>query len=472
MKENQKIGDLSERASERAKRIEEKSERIAKKGKRIAQKNNTEITFPAHEEKSSDNKTDDAELGTAVEKNEDTVAATEKKPIEKKKGNGGIVVASILSSVSLLLLVCIAMGAILGIFSDHDFKSVYISVSGGGPIQYEDYEGSPDMLEDVKHSVVVINTQSSAGYGVGSGIIITEDGYIVTNYHVVEDANTISVRLYDSAISADAELIGYSEPDDIAVLKIKRTDLRAATFALSSDCRVGDRVYAIGSPEGDEFSWSVTQGIISSRDREIKIYDNEGILEKKMYVLQTDASVNPGNSGGPLINVRGEVVGIITLKLSDSAGMGFAIPSDGALEIINAIIETGSADNIQSSVSSGRPLMGITGGGVVGGTWYEYIEGVSTPNIVTEEYAKEHSDTCIYAEITGVRVSAITKGLDAENKLKVGDIITEVEGFTVTNIYQVMDIINQLDGGDTITVKYYRNGKYNTVSITLGTAKN
>ncbi len=459
-----------DRAAERARLIEEKNERIRKKGERIAEKNKTERSSFKREEEVLSNKTADATPDEKPEAVEEPRAESLQRRSKQRKHNGGIIAASLLSSLSLLLLAAVALCAVFGLFPQTSFGDVSINVSGGGPIQYESYESSPDMLEDAMRSVVVINTESASGYGVGSGIIMTEDGYIVTNYHVVENAGTISVSLYDSLTSFDAELVGYSEPDDIAVLKIRRTNLRHATFAVSADCRVGDKVYAIGSPEGDDFSWSVTQGIISSNGREIKLYDNEGILEKKMYVLQTDASVNPGNSGGPLINVRGEVVGIITLKLSDSAGMGFAIPSDGALEIINAIIKTGSADGVQSSVSSGRPLMGITGGGVVGGKWYESYDNSSRE--VTEEYAAENPDSTFYAAVTGVRVSAITKGLDAENKLKVGDIITEVEGVKVTNIYQVMDIINQLDGGDTITVKYHRDGRHHTVSITLGTSKN
>jgi serine protease Do len=474
MNENEK--NLSQ-AELRARRIEEKSARIAKKSERIANKNkkyfpsspnyqNNETEENKEEIKIEKEKTDVKEASSPETVNHEEPTSA------KEKVRGSILTASILSSVSILLLASVTVCALLGVFPSRDFGSVSIGVSGNGPVQYQDYEASPDMLEDVKHSVVVINTVSASSQGVGSGIILNEQGYIVTNYHVIDGASTIYVKLYDKTSSEKAEVIGFSEKDDIAVIKIKATGLRPASFAKNENSRVGDKVYAIGSPEGDEFSWSVTQGIISSTDREIKIYDNEGILEKKMYVIQTDASVNPGNSGGPIVNVRGEVVGIVTLKLTDSAGMGFAIPSDGAVELISAIIETGSAEGVTSSVSKGRPLIGITGGGVRAGEWYEYIEGVSTPNIVTEEYAKAHPDTCIYAEISGVRISAITPGLDAENKLKINDIITKINGFEVYDIYSVMDIINKLNGGDEIEITYYRGGEYNTVTITLGTASN
>jgi serine protease Do len=324
------------------------------------------------------------------------------------------------------------------------------------------------------NSVVIVSAQSSLGKSTGTGIVISKNGYIVTNYHVVEKSDEISVKLRGASEATPATLVGYSEVDDVAVLKILATNLTPATFAKSDSCRVGDKVYAIGTPEGELYGWSVTQGIISCPDREILIYDNEGILIKKMNVVQTDASVNQGNSGGPLVNARGEVVGIITLKLSGSAGMGFAIPSDGALKDIEAIIKSGNADNVDSGISKGRPLLGITGVGVEGGKWYQDIttdEG-SMIKEVTESFARQNPDSTFYAEKNGVRVSALTEGLDAAGKLDVGDIITAIDGETVYNIYQVMDIINRHNGGDTVTVSYWRNGQTHSANITLGTQAN
>ena len=195
---------------------------------------------------------------------------------------------------------------------------------------------------------------------------------------------------------------------------------------------------------------------------------------KKMNVVQTDASVNQGNSGGPLINARGEVVGIITLKLSGSAGMGFAIPSDGALKDIEAIIKNGNADNVDSGITKGRPLLGITGVGVEGGKWYQNINTEDGDMIkeVTESFAKQNPSSTFYAAKSGVRGSALTKGLDAAGKLAAGDIITSVEGVEVYNIYQVMDVINKHDGGDTVKVEYWRDGKTYSADIILGTQAN
>ncbi|MBQ8409886.1 MAG: trypsin-like peptidase domain-containing protein [Clostridia bacterium] len=463
-------------------RIEQKSERIRQKGEAIAQKNGTYSYEASSVEPDRDTEsygtekvchTQDSDNQTQQPRDE---YFKEQLKLQKRQART-TVTASLLSVCSVLLLIAFSVAVMTGLLGNGNTVgngNVNILVSGNGSVQYEDYESSPDMLEDVMRSVVIVNTKTSTGSGVGTGIILSSDGYIVTNYHVVNGAKTISVRIYESDKIYDADLVGFSEIDDIAVLKIKATDLRAAVFAKSSECRVGEQVYAIGSPEGEDFGWSVTRGIISCADREIKIYDDEGILEKKMYVIQTDASVNPGNSGGPLINVRGEVVGIITLKLSDSAGMGFAIPSDGAVELIQAIVETGSADNVVSSVTSGRPLLGITGVGVEADTWYEPYTDGSQSGIreVEESYAKENPDTTFFAAVSGVHVSATTEGFDAASKLKENDIITEIDGTRVYNIYQIMDIVNKHYGGDTVTVTFYRDGTYSTVEITLATAKN
>ena len=461
------------RARIKSERIAKKNEQIRKRGEAIALKNGTHVSVDTtrHDTQEASGSTSFTPAPVTSSANSEKFSQEQIK-LQKKQLRASTT-ASILSLCSILLLVTFAASAILGLFGQIGGNGVNIQVSGGSNVEYEDYESSPDMIEDVKNSVVMISTQSNNGSGVGTGIVLTENGYIATNYHVVENATTISVELYNSTTAYKAELIGYSKVDDVAVIKINAKDLRKATFAKSSECRAGEQVFAIGSPEGNEFGWSVTRGIISCADREIKIYDNEGILEKKMYVIQTDASVNPGNSGGPLINSRGEVVGIITLKLAESAGMGFAIPSDGALELITAIIETGSADNVTSSVTSGRPLIGITGVGVEANTWYEnYVEGDQSGVRIIEEAEATGNPEAFYAAVAGIHVSATTEGLDAANKLKPNDIITEANGTKVTNIYQLMDIINKLNGGDTITIKYYRDGSYHTVNITLGTAKN
>ena len=375
-------------------------------------------------------------------------------------------VALILSAVSVILLVALTALLSLGILPAGN-RMVYVGVSTLGPVESASGYASPELLEEFKNSVVIIDVTTATGGGTGSGIILSQDGYIVTNYHVVSGAKKINVAFYNKSEQLSAEVIGYSERDDIAVIKVNATGLRPATFANSENCRTGEIVYAVGAPEGSDFGWSITSGIISEPVREVKIYASDYVLEKKMYLLQTDAAVNPGNSGGPLINVRGEVVGIITLKRSNAAGIGFALPSSGSLELIEAIIEKGNIDGVVSSVSKSRPLIGITGVGLEPGVWYEQTEdGV---RVVTEAFAQAHPSLCISTDVAGVYVTSLNPELDASNYLIEGDVITHVNGTEVYVTYDIMDIVNNFDGGDVVKVTFVRDGETYTVDITLGT---
>lgn len=387
--------------------------------------------------------------------------------VKAKKDKGSLLMplATVLSGISILglfiLMIAIMLGVIL-VGGDRDSTQVQISGSNS-QITYTD---DTEMIADFIDSVVIVSVERTTGTGVGSGIIYSQNGYIVTNYHVVSDTVAIYVKLHGDSDYIKAELVGYSEHDDVAVLKIDKTGLRPATFVGDcSTCLLGERVYAIGSPEGTDYSWTVTQGIISSVNRILKFYDNDGVLEKKMRVIQTDAAVNPGNSGGPLINSRGEVVGIITMKLDESAGMGFALPSDGVLTLVNAIIETGSADHIESTIASGRPLMGITCVSVQKNKWYKNtIDGIEE---ISKAYAVTNPDNTFYAAEDGVYVKGTSVGMDAHGKLKEGDIITEINGTRVYTQYQLMSVINDLVGGDSVSITYYRDGEFYTVDITL-----
>ena len=455
---------------------EEKSEQNVNEGEQNV--NEGEQSADENEQSANDIRQSSSENDETdvKDKNEEQLSSQSTNKAEQSKGsartasaNPALIVAMVISGVAVLLLLAIALVGALGLFPGTNGNVVYVPVSP--PNVSAESEASSDMLEGFMDSVVIIKSKLPNGESVGTGIILSENGYIVTNHHVIEGANNIYVWLYGSDTPVKAMVVGYKKMDDVAVIKINKTGLRPATFAKSADCRVGERVYAIGTPEGDEFGWSVTQGIISCPLREIKMYNSDGTLAKKMNVIQTDASVNPGNSGGPLINVRGEVVGIITLKLSDSAGMGFALPSDGALINIKAIIEKGNADDVDSGISEGRPLIGITGVGVEAKTWYENSEqnGTLTIREVTEEYANKNPQKTFYAPVTGVYVSAVSPNLDAAGKINVGDTMTKVNNIEVSNIYAVMDIINEFSGGDSISVTFYRNGKYHTVDIVLGT---
>ncbi len=323
-------------------------------------------------------------------------------------------------------------------------------------------------VEAAKRSVVVIEVTKSSATSSGTGIILSEDGYIATNHHVIEGGGSIRVRFYDGTY-ANAVIKGSSEVDDLAVLKVEREGLLPATFAKSADCYVGETVYAIGNPGGPDFAWTTTKGIVSYVDREVKIYDDEGVLEKKLKLLQTDAMVNPGNSGGPLVNGKGEVVGVVTMKLSDGyEGIGFAIPADGAVEILNAIIRDGNADSINSNISYDRPVIGIVGVYVEGGK--HYIMDDERIREVTEAEAAE-SKNGLSPEVSGIYISGITEGMDAAGKLKVGDIITAVNAVEATSMSALMNEINEHYAGDEVQITYYRNGSSREITIILSAAK-
>lgn len=414
-----------------------------------------------------------AEEASAEEASCEEDKPTEEKPEEKKeKKSHAINVAAILSACSIILLVAFALSIMLGIFPLGGREIIEIGVSDLGQTQ-PNTEASVDLLEDSLKSVVLIQARTENSISTGTGVIISDKGYIVTNYHVIEATDTVTVQLYGEDIAIEAEVVGYHADDDVAVLKINKTGLRAAAFAKSDDVRYGERVYAIGNPEGAEYAWSIAEGIISSPRRQLMFYNSEGILEKKMNVVQTDAAVNHGNSGGPILNVRGEIVGIVTFKRTDVEGMGFALPADGVLIDVTAIIETGSAANVDSGIYMPRPLMGITGVGVKGNTYYKNVmnEGQSAIEEVSEAYAKANPKTTFYAPVAGVHVSLTSAGSDAAKYLKVNDVITEVNGKPVATIYDVMDIVNEFNGGDKITVTYYRDGKYSTVELTLKTSR-
>lgn len=287
----------------------------------------------------------------------------------------------------------------------------------------------------------IFNHGTSVASAEGSGIIISEDGYILTNNHVVnststssfyevEEASKVTVKLYNDNTEYEAKIIGTDEQTDLAVIKINKTGLTAAELGDSDGVQVGEFAMAIGNPLG--LSSSVTSGIISAVNREIT--DEDG----NTYVaIQTDASINSGNSGGALVNSQGQVIGVNTLKLSGTGveGVGFAIPINSTKDITDQLIK-------YSKVK--RPYIGI--GGI------ELDEKTAkVNNLVVGIYVKQLDN-----------FSAAEKG-----GVKVGDVITEVEGQKVTTMDEVNEIKNKKNIGDTLKLKIYRNGKYIDLTITL-----
>ena len=367
----------------------------------------------------------------------------------KRKSSSGALTYAIIMTVAFALCLVTLLGVVLmenGTLTPNIVRTIFVR-------EYNSESGVltiPEIADKVKPSVVGIEVTFPGGTGVGTGIILTANGYIATNYHVVEDGTSYRVVMHDNT-EYTATYVGGDEMSDLAVLKINATGLRAAEIGNSDALVVGESVVAIGTPSSLDFAGTTTDGIVSAINRDAKIYDNSGIMVKRMTLIQTNAEVNPGNSGGPLVNDRGQVVGIVNMKLGyNYDGIGFAIPINGAMKVLNDIIDHGYTNN-SGAIASKRPLIGITGGGVVANEQYTFDDGTTGT-----------------APITGVLVIGVTEGMDAATKLRPGDIIVEVDDRPVTIIQDVMTIINNKRGGDTVKIKFYRDGEYMTVAIILG----
>ena len=319
-------------------------------------------------------------------------------------------------------------------------------------------ETSVAVAESVLPSVVGITVeynvssfgQSGIATATGSGVIISEDGYIITNNHVINaesssiyyqvtEATSIKVHLYGDSddVQYEAEVVGSDSTSDLAVLKIESDqELTAIKIGDSDNLRVGEFVMAVGNPLG--LDSSVTCGVISALDREVTDSDGNTYL-----TIQTDAAINSGNSGGALVNSKGELIGINSLKLSNSSssettieGIGFAIPVNSSMDIIDQLIEYGTVR---------RPYIGISG------------------SSLTEALSER------YNYPVGVYVESVEEGGPAEEAgLEVGDVITEVDGQAVESVEEINTIKNTYSIGDTISLTVYRNNDYITVDVTLG----
>lgn len=275
-----------------------------------------------------------------------------------------------------------------------------------------------------------------AGYGWGSGIIMTADGYILTNSHVISEADTAVVVLSNGR-EYEALLVGEDTQSDVAVLKIDvgGSKLTPAEFGRSDELSVGDDVVAIGNPLGIEFSGTLTDGIISAINRSV---DYNGT---KMTLLQTNAAINEGNSGGPLFNMYGQVIGITNMKMVNSSdvtieGIGFAIPSATVKQIADQLMAKGRV--------TGRPGIGITCGQV-------------------PEAAAEH-----YGLAYGLYITAVVPGCDAEAKgIQPGDVLTHINGQAVYTTDDVLSIRDQHSVGDILTFTIFRNGESFDVDVEL-----
>ena len=305
------------------------------------------------------------------------------------------------------------------------------------PASEDEADGTLSLQEIYKKcigSVVSITASAQSGKSSGTGIVLSADGYLITNHHVIENAQVIAVQTSDDR-QFQASIIGSDEASDLAVLKVDATDLQPAEFGDSGKLAVGDRVVAIGDPLGAQLRGTMTSGIVSAINRDLEVND------RTMTLIQTDAALNNGNSGGPLINCYGQVIGINTMKLrsyysTTAEGLGFAIPMAVAKPILEELMENGYV--------AGRPAIGIS---------------YDTLPLAFRIY---------YNLPEGVYISAVYDGSDAQAKgVAAGDIITAVNGTRVTSIDELNRVKNQFTAGDSITLTLYNGGSYRDVEVTL-----
>ena len=289
------------------------------------------------------------------------------------------------------------------------------------------------------NSVVSISCTGYGGGSTGTGVILTQDGYIVTNAHVVDNAGSISVQLTDDR-TLSAVLIGSDEISDLAVLQVDAKDLVPAQFGDSAQLRVGDTVAAIGDPLGVKFRGTYTDGIVSAINRDV---DMDG---RTMTLIQTNAALNSGNSGGPLINCYGQVIGINTMKIgafTDSAGVegiGFAIPSATVKDIVDQLITQGYV--------SGRPTLGIEGEAL--SSFYQHY----------------------YRLPAGLYITHVEPGSDAYQKgIQDGDMLLNVDNHRITTMDELKSVLFDREVGETVEVIIYRSGERYRLLLTLGENK-
>lgn len=373
----------------------------------------------------------------------------------RKFGRKPVLIAGSIAAACVLLVGGIAIGSSMSDGADNNSSSVSatavnsnlpsINISSPSATSTSANDGlsGEEIYAKVSPSVVsiqAVNLTSGEG-GTGSGVIMSADGYIITNNHVVVDENTgvqqdkITVYMSDGT-SFPTEVIGLDEQTDLAVLKIDPagTTLTPAEFGDSNSLQVGEEVYAIGSPGGLELANTITGGHISALNRDITIDD------RVMSLIQTDAAINPGNSGGALINKYGQVIGITSAKLGISyyEGLGFAIPMDTVKPIVDELIQNGYI--------AGRPQIGISGQNV------------------------SEQQSAAYGIPQGVRVINVdSRSNAAAAGVQANDIITGINGTEVTDMDGVNAVKDKLSAGDKITLTLYRmsTGKTVTVSFAL-----
>lgn len=375
-----------------------------------------------------------------------------KAPKQKKTASGRFGAGSVVAIALAAALVGGGVGGVVGSGFGSSGGSTSVAVSdrtdsgSGGTevsttkVKAGDTMTSSQIYSTYGKSVVSVNVKTSNGEGAGTGFFISDDGYILTCHHVIDGATAISIVTQDST-SYEAEVVGSDSDLDTAVLKVKNADKKttfpAVVLGDSSSLTVGDSVTAIGNALGT-LANTLTTGVVSAKDRAISMSDGTA-----MKLLQTDCTVNSGNSGGPLFNSHGEVIGIVSAKYSSSAssssasveGLGFAIPMDDVADMVSELVTNGYV--------TGKPLMGISVGDVA-------------------------EDVQAYGVPAGAAVKVVTPGLCGEKAgLQEGDIITKINDTEVASGNDLITAKDNYKPGDTVNLTVYRDGKTITVKLTL-----
>ena len=345
-----------------------------------------------------------------------------------------VLISTIISS----LLTASAFGGYYYISKNNSNTTTEIVVNGEGKstnvYKAVATKGTPSVVGITTLSIDTNNFFSlpMQSEGVGSGVIVDKNGYILTNSHVVDDgkATKVSVMFADGT-SSDGKVLWNDSTLDLAIIKVDKKNLDVAELGDSDEVEVGDLAIAIGNPIGLELNKTVTQGIISGKDRSLAT--NKGSMTG---LLQTDASINPGNSGGPLLNDKGEVIGINTAKLSDTEGLGFAIPINIAKPIVQQIIQKGDFEKVS---------MGI--------------KGVDVANV------KAYLGVELSVE-DGVYIIEVSSNTPAHNAgIKTGDVIISIDNSEITSMSDLNKVLYKYRKGDSAKVKVFREGKETTLTV-------
>ena len=385
--------------------------------------------------------------------NEENITNESKKSKKSVNSKVKVIVSSIMAAIVLSVVAIVIVQNYTT--QSNVVQTPTVQNDGNSSSFSEESASIEDVANKLSPSVVSIVTKSQSSYGrysisretqgAGTGIIVSSNGYILTNKHVVDGASTVSVVLYDGTSYDSADVIATDPLNDIAFLKIDGADnLTAAELGDSKTLNIGQQVIAIGNALG-QYQNSVTSGIISGTNRTITASSSDSSTDTETLtdMIQTDASINSGNSGGPLVNVKGQVIGINTAVDSSAQGIGFAIPIGAAKGMLSEILETGSAK---------RAYIGVS-----------YVQ--VTPEVAKEYNLSVNKGAYVYSE-SG---SAVVSGSPAAKAgIKDKDIITKINGVEVGIKGSVASLTAEYRAGDTIKITILRDGEEKELQVQLG----